>query len=47
MLKENDKAPQFTLPDQNNNNVSLSDYKGKWFVYRDWFCACCRIDKGS
>ncbi len=32
MLKENDKAPQFTVPDQNGNNISLSDYKGKWIV---------------
>jgi thioredoxin-dependent peroxiredoxin len=32
MLKENDKAPQFTAPDQNGKNVSLSDYKGKWGI---------------
>jgi peroxiredoxin Q/BCP len=32
MLKEKDKAPKFTLPDQNENNVSLSDYKGKWVI---------------
>ncbi len=32
MLKENDKAPQFTEPDQNGNNISLSDYKGKWVI---------------
>jgi len=32
MLKENDKAPQFTVPDQNGDNVSLSDFKGKWII---------------
>jgi len=32
MLKENNKAPQFTVPDQNGNNISLSDYKGKWVI---------------
>jgi len=32
MLKENDKAPQFSVPDQNGNTVSLSDFKGKWIV---------------
>ncbi len=26
------KAPDFTLPDQNNKIHSLSDYKGKWVV---------------
>lgn len=25
-------APNFTLPSQENTNVSLSDYKGKWVV---------------
>ena len=28
-LEAGDKAPAFTLPDQNNNPVSLSDYAGK------------------
>ena len=32
MLKENDKAPDFTVPDQNGNNISLSDYRGKWVI---------------
>ncbi|MFC2088740.1 thioredoxin-dependent thiol peroxidase [Calditrichota bacterium] len=32
MLKENDKAPQFSAPDQNANTVSLSDFNGKWIV---------------
>lgn len=26
------QAPNFTLPDQNGNNKSLSDYAGKWLV---------------
>ena len=25
----NDKAPEFTLPDENGNNVSLKDFRGK------------------
>jgi peroxiredoxin Q/BCP len=28
-LKAGDKAPQFTLPDQDGEDVSLSDFKGK------------------
>ena len=32
MLKENDKAPHFKVPDQNGNNISLSDFKGKWII---------------
>jgi len=32
MLKEGQKAPDFTLPDQDGNTHSLSDYKGKWLV---------------
>ncbi len=35
MLKAGDKAPQFTLMDQNGSTTSLSDFKGKrvlvWF----------------
>ncbi len=26
------KAPNFTLPEQNGKEVSLSDYKGKWVI---------------
>ncbi len=34
MLKENDNAPDFTLPDQDGKNVTLSDFKGhKVLVY--------------
>lgn len=32
MLKENSKAPDFKLPDKDNNMHSLSDYMGKWVV---------------
>lgn len=28
----NDKAPEFTLPDQNGQNVSLKDFRGKTVV---------------
>jgi thioredoxin-dependent peroxiredoxin len=28
----NDKAPEFTLPDQNGEDVSLKDFRGKWVV---------------
>jgi len=28
----NDKAPEFTLPDQNGENVSLKDLRGKYVV---------------
>jgi peroxiredoxin Q/BCP len=28
-LKVGDKAPDFTLPDQNGNKISLSQYLGK------------------
>lgn len=32
MINEGIKAPAFTLPDQNGNKVSLSDFKGKNIV---------------
>ncbi len=32
MLNIGDKAPPFTLPDENGKTVSLSDYAGKWLV---------------
>ena len=32
MLKENDKAPNFSLKDSEGNEVSLKDYKGQWVV---------------
>jgi peroxiredoxin Q/BCP len=32
MLSEGDKAPNFTLPDQNGNKVKLSDLKGQTVV---------------
>tara|TARA_B100000315_G_C14480213_1_gene542523 strand:+ start:813 stop:944 length:132 start_codon:yes stop_codon:yes gene_type:complete len=35
LLKIGDKAPDFTLPDADNNSVSLTDYSGKKIVL--WF----------
>tara|TARA_B100000686_G_scaffold247159_1_gene256690 strand:- start:839 stop:970 length:132 start_codon:yes stop_codon:yes gene_type:complete len=35
MLEVGQKAPDFSLPDQNGNDVSLSDYLGKKVVL--WF----------
>lgn len=32
MLNIGDKAPGFTLPDENGKRVSLKDYAGKWLV---------------
>lgn len=31
-MQVNDKAPEFTLPDQNGENVSLKDFRGKTVV---------------
>ena len=36
MLPEGTAAPEFTLPDQNGNAVSLSDFRGRWLVLW-WF----------
>jgi thioredoxin-dependent peroxiredoxin len=32
MVNEGDKAPDFSLPDQDGQTVSLSDLRGKWVV---------------
>ena len=32
ILKIGDDAPSFTLPDSQDNQVSLNDYKGKWAI---------------
>ena len=32
MLEPGQKAPAFTLPDQNDNAVSLKDFRGQWVV---------------
>ena len=32
MLNVGDKAPEFSLPDENGKVVSLKDYAGKWLV---------------
>ena len=36
MLNEGDRAPGFTLPDQDGNPVSLDDLNGRWVVLW-WF----------
>jgi hypothetical protein len=36
MLTEGSVAPAFTLPDQNGDRVSLSDFRGRWLVLF-WF----------
>ena len=36
MLAEGTMAPEFTLPDQNGDRVSLSDFRGQWLVLF-WF----------
>src|SRR6266508_3490552 len=36
MLAEGSTAPEFTLPDQNGDPVSLSDFRGRWLVLW-WF----------
>ncbi len=32
MLKEGDKAPNFTLKDRSGTEISLSDYKNQWVI---------------
>ena len=36
MLAEGTRAPAFTLPDQHENSVALSDLRGTWVVLW-WF----------
>lgn len=46
MIKVKEKAPDFTLPDKDNNMVSLSDFRGKrvvlYFYPRDNTPGCTR-----
>jgi hypothetical protein len=34
-----DKAPDFTLPSTNGADISLSDFKGKRFVFLEFYSA--------
>jgi peroxiredoxin Q/BCP len=36
VLAEGTQAPEFTLPDQDENRVSLSELRGRWVVLW-WF----------
>ena len=36
MLAEGEEAPDFTLPDQHGNPVTLSELRGQWIVFW-WF----------
>jgi peroxiredoxin Q/BCP len=36
VLNEGTRAPDFTLPDQHGNPVSLADLRGRWVVMW-WF----------
>jgi peroxiredoxin Q/BCP len=44
MLKANDKAPDFTLPDETGKEYKLSDYSGNWvllyFYPKDFTSGC-------
>ncbi|OQP65715.1 hypothetical protein A3860_14010 [Niastella vici] len=39
-LKNGNQAPDFTLEDINGNQVSLSDFKGKWVFLNFWSVTC-------
>jgi len=33
MLSEGTKAPDFTVPDEDGNDLSLSDLRGSWVAF--------------
>ena len=45
-LANGQKAPEFTLPDRNNQPISLSDYQGKVLLIDFWasWCRPCRLE---
>ncbi len=45
-IKVGNVAPDFTLPDVNSNNVSLSDYKGQLVLVEFWasWCSYCKAE---
>ena len=49
-LKDKDKAPAITLPNQDGEKIKLSDYKGKWvlvyFYPRDNTPGCTKETRG-
>ncbi|HWV65813.1 TlpA disulfide reductase family protein [Chitinophaga sp.] len=46
LLKDWEDAPDFTLKGMNNEDIHLTDYRGKWLLLDFWgtWCAPCRED---
>jgi len=40
-LKVGDKAPDFCLPDKDNKEVCLKDFKDKYIIVRDIYFLIC------